>query len=222
MSVSLKRISNGKKFVFPSNPDGSLDVETSVKYQNFDIINRGQISHPTGFNAREYKWSGRFFGKPRKGTALIQEWKYPKTCIRQLLTWMKKGAVLNLIVTSTGINADVTISDFKYSPVGGYGDFEYTIKLISYKDLKIKGKKNKNGDSSRNAKPKKRVYTVKKNYKSRTGICKISKKYYGTTSKWSTIYKKNKKKIENAAKKHNRKNSDRGKYLYKGTKLVIP
>lgn len=222
MSVTLKQISTGNKFVFPSNPDGSIDVETSVKYQSFDIINKGQISHPTGPNTREYKWSGRFFGEARKGTALIQEWKSPLACIKTLSVWRDRGDVLNLIVTNTGINDDVTISDFKYSPVGGYGDFEYTIKLISHSDLKITATDNKSKKSSRNAKPKKKVYTVKKNYKSRSGICKISKKYYGTTSKWKKIYDKNKKKIEAAAKKHHRKSSDKGKYLYKGTKLTIP
>lgn len=221
MSVILKRISTGEKFIFPSLPDNSVDVDGSVKYQTFDIINKGQIAHPTGPNVREYKWSGRFFGKSRNGTSLIQKWKSPLQCIKTLSTWRDSGTELNLIITGYGINDDVTISDFKPSPTGGYGDFEYSITLKAHSDLNIDTGKG-GSKSSRNAKPKKKVYTVPKNYTSRSGICKISKKYYGTTSKWQKIYNKNKKKIEAAAKKHKRKSSDKGKYLYKGTKLTIP
>ena len=218
MSISLKRISTGGKFIFPSMPDEKVDVSTQSNYQRFKILTKGEIAHPTGPDATEYKWSGRFFGEDRIGSPLIVEWKDPLSCINRLESWKDKGAVLNLVISEAGINDDVTISKFNYSPTGGYGDFEYSIELVSHTDLAISKSKNK----SRNTKPKKKVYTVTKNYTSRTGICKISKKYYGTTGKWQKIYNKNKKKIEAAAKKHGRKSSDKGKYLYKGTKLTIP
>ena len=50
---------------------------------------------------------------------------------------------------------------------------------------------------------------------------KISKKMYGTQKYAPKIYKWNKKKIEKAARKHGRKSSKKGKYIYKGTKLKL-
>lgn len=219
MSVSLKCISTGATLLFPSMPDGSVDVTKQSNYQKFDILNKGEIAHPTGPHATEYKWSGMFFGEGRMGTPLITNWKSPQAVINTLNGWYENGDALNLIVSDTGINDDVTISKFVYSPTGGYGDFKYTIELLAYGESKIDSG---SGDVQRNSKPKKKVYTVPNNYTSRSGICKISELYYGTTSKWKKIYDKNKKKIEAAAKKHGRKNSDKGKYLYKGTKLTIP
>ena len=50
----------------------------------------------------------------------------------------------------------------------------------------------------------------------------IAKKYYGSGSKWKTIYNKNKSVIENAAKKHGKKSSSTGHWIYPGTVLIIP
>jgi LysM repeat protein len=61
-------------------------------------------------------------------------------------------------------------------------------------------------------------YTVKR------GDClwKISKQFYGTGTKWKTIYNANKTVIENTAKKYGKKSSSNGWWIYPGTQLVIP
>ncbi len=51
---------------------------------------------------------------------------------------------------------------------------------------------------------------------------KLSKKHYGSTKYWKALYKYNKLVIEKAAKKHKRKSSVYGKYLYAGTVLFLP
>ena len=53
-------------------------------------------------------------------------------------------------------------------------------------------------------------------------LCKISRKYYGTSSNWKTIYNANQAVIENAAKKHGKASSQTGHWIYPGTVLVIP
>lgn len=50
----------------------------------------------------------------------------------------------------------------------------------------------------------------------------ISKKYYGNSSRWKTIYTANKTIIEATAKKHGKKSSSNGHWIYPGTKLTIP
>lgn len=53
-------------------------------------------------------------------------------------------------------------------------------------------------------------------------LCGISRKKYKTESKWRNIYNANKKVIEAAAKKHGRRNSDNGHWIYPGTVLTLP
>jgi nucleoid-associated protein YgaU len=66
--------------------------------------------------------------------------------------------------------------------------------------------------------------TTTDNYTVRKGDClwKISKKFYGTGTKWKTIYNANKTIIENTARKYGKKDSSNGHWIYPNTKLVIP
>lgn len=50
----------------------------------------------------------------------------------------------------------------------------------------------------------------------------ISRKYYGNSNKWKTIYDANKKVIEDTAKKYGRASSSNGHWIYPGTELIIP
>lgn len=63
-----------------------------------------------------------------------------------------------------------------------------------------------------------------KTYKVKKGDClwNISRKFYGTGTKWKKIYNANKTIIEKTAKKYGRKSSSNGHWIYPGTKLTIP
>ena len=63
-----------------------------------------------------------------------------------------------------------------------------------------------------------------KTYKVKKGdtLLNIAKKQLGSSSRRKEIYKLNKSRIEQAAKKHGRKSSSNGLYLYKGTVLKLP
>lgn len=69
-----------------------------------------------------------------------------------------------------------------------------------------------------------KTVTTNKTYTITSGDClwKISKKFYGTGNKWETIYNANKSIIESTAKKHGKKSSSNGWWIYPGTKLTIP
>lgn len=62
------------------------------------------------------------------------------------------------------------------------------------------------------------------NYKVKTGDClwKIARKYYGTGTKWKTIYEANKSIMESTARKYGRRDSNNGWWIYPGTVLKIP
>lgn len=61
-------------------------------------------------------------------------------------------------------------------------------------------------------------------YKVKKGDClwKISKKFYGTGTKWKKIYDANKKVIEDTAKKRGLRSSCNGWWIFPDTELIIP
>jgi len=88
------------------------------------------------------------------------------------------------------------------------------------KKLKVTSKgKTQTTSSGKDEPAKKNIkkYTVK----AKDTLKKIAKKYLGNSNSDDLIYKRNKKVIEKAAKKHGRKSSSKGKYLYAGTVLSI-
>ncbi len=232
MSVYLREVENPSvEFLFPSEPDTDVDVRRSTNYQEFNFIGLGKRSYPKGMGAQPIKWNGYFWGSSRKKLSSHNtKWKNPLSCIKRLQKWQNKGTRLTLIITAAGINADVTIQSFNYKPFGGHGDFSYEISFLPYSEIQIyttgeigasqNSESKKKAETNRTSTPAstKKKYTVK----SGDTLKKISIKKYRTAKKWTNIYKANKKVIEKAAKKHGRKSSDKGKYIYPGTVLSIP
>lgn len=138
------------------------------------------------------------------------------------------GTILRVIITGTDINFTCLIEKLTYGEDDASGDVNYSLDLKEYVTLTASQKKSKS-TVKRTEKKKPKTYTVKKG----DTLKKIAKKYLGSASKSKDLYKKNKKVIENAFKKWKKeqnkkkkgsvkaKNSQNGKYLVKGTKLVL-
>jgi nucleoid-associated protein YgaU len=120
------------------------------------------------------------------------------------------GKVIQVIITDTNINFPARIESFSYGEGDRTGDVMYSIDLKQNRELSI-GK-------TRSTKPAPGSYKVKKG----DTLKKIAKKETGSAANSTKIYNANKKVIEAAAKKNKRKSSAKGKYLYAGTKLIIP
>lgn len=69
-----------------------------------------------------------------------------------------------------------------------------------------------------------KTVTSNKTYVVKSGDClwNIARKFYGNSTKWTTIYNANKSIIESTAKKYGRSSSSNGHWIYPGTKLIIP
>ena len=98
-----------------------------------------------------------------------------------------------------------------------YGTKKLIVKKPKKKSSKKKAKTKKK-KSSKKKKTASKTYTVKK------GDClwKIAKKKLGKGSREKEIYKLNKSLIEKTAKKHGKKSSNNGWWIYPGTKLKLP
>lgn len=229
MDIYLKEKNNTKSsFQFPSLPDKDIELNNGMNYQEYDVLKKGTYAFPSGKEAMQVKWNGYFWGKKHKNSALNRKWDEPATCIKKLKGWMEKCTVLNLVVSEGGINCDVTIKSLNYKPFGGSGDYSYTITLVEYRELKIYTTKELGISSSKKKSKKKKTRTsakknAKKTYKvkPRDTLWKIAKKYCGSGTKWPKIYAANKSTIEKAAKRHGKRSSSKGHWIYPGTVLNV-
>lgn len=135
---------------------------------------------------------------------------------------------------STGIGG--TIKDFESTVLNvsleGYtleedaeNAYDITVSLkfkeyISYGTVK----KNISNDNTVTVSNTTKSVKTNKTYTVKSGDClwNISKKFYGTSNKWKTIYEANKTVIEQTAQKYGKKSSSNGWWIYPGTVLVIP
>lgn len=225
MDIKLIPVGSGAKFTFPALPE-KIQGKYGAKYQSFDIISQGTVKIPKGTAVSEFSWDGVFFGKSKKMEPIVRQnsWKEPKECVKILNNFIKNETVLNLIVTGTWINIDVTISSFQARPIGAYGNVEYSITFVQKKLLEIytteelgivkTAPRNDSGDSSKGGS----TYTVV----SGDTLWGIATKKLGSGSKWTVIYDANADTIEAEAKKHKKSSSDHGHWIWPGEVLTIP
>ena len=154
----------------------------------------------------------------------------PFDFINLIETW--KDTPITLIITGTNINGAYTIESFTYQNPDKAGDVAYSIGLKKYEkptytkpasskvsSTTTSGKSGSKGNNS--TRSTKATKTQKYTVKSGDTLQKISKKLSGTTANWKKIYTQNKKTIEAAAKKHKKKSSEQGRWIFPGTKLVV-
>ena len=204
MNIKLIPAGSGSKFTFPALPE-KVQGKYGAKYQSFDIISQGTVKVPKGTDVAEFTWDGVFFGESKRNEPIVKKnsWKEPNECVKILNNFMKNETVLNLIVTETWINVDVTISSFQPRPVGAYGNVEYSITFVQKKPLQIyttdelkiakfvKKTKPRN-DSGGSSGGGGSTYTVV----SGDTLWGIASKKLGSGSKWTQIYDANSGTIE--------------------------
>ena len=135
-------------------------------------------------------------------------------------------------MTGTCINYSVYVSSFKGKYSGGLGDFYYDIEFIVAREIKIfntnelkidtpstpKRPAPKESSKKSTTGSKTTTYTIK----SGDTLYRIAQRQLGKASRYPEIYNLNKSKIEAEAKKHGKKSSDNGHWIYPGTTLTIP
>lgn len=222
-------------FVFPVLPE-EIQANADTHYQSYTVISKGNVLVPKGLETNEFTWTGYFFGEQQKNLPFVDRdaWQNPIACVDTLRKWMNDNATLNLVISDTWINQDVTIATFNPVAYGGMGNVRYEITLKVYKNLEIYTKGELEGDDSGNGTGTGEKITVTgrtphldysgKPYTIKEGdtLWTIAIYVYGDGSLWSDIWKKNKKILNKAAKKAGYKNADNGYRLIAGTEITIP
>lgn len=217
------------KLQIPVNPE-KIQIGSNAKFMTYDTIGLGDIKIHRGREPLEVSWSGMFPGETKKKQPYVLSWTKPETLINAIQKYRDNGTVITLSVAGTKISGQFYIASFKGKYSGGYGDFEYDIKLTEYREIKIYTTKElkktslKKPGSRKPTKPsaptnnKTTVYSIKKG----DTLWAIATRFLKKGSRYLEIYRLNKNVIESAAKKHGRKSSNNGWWIYPGTKITIP
>lgn len=205
----------------PINPE-EIGSERTGNFEDIILSNGDEKTVISGNNLRTSTISS-FFPAHATYYSTTASHDDPMVYVDMLERWMDDREVLIFQVTKLKINRDVTIRSFTWREVGGaVGDIEFTLELKEYKPVTysvIETDKSKTNAGTEKAtatatatrpasrKDEPTSYTVKKG----DSLSKISKKIYGNTGKWQTLYNANKSVVG--------KNPN---LIYPGQKLVIP
>lgn len=231
MSISMYLKSGSDKINIPVLPE-SITIQDNANNASVTVVDAGELSILKGRKLRQYSFSSFFPATAFRGIKK-ENLKTPSHYVNQIEEWMNEKAVVEFVFARdekgfVSWDKKCTIESFKYNEDGAdVGTIHYSIQLKEYKKVTVNQikKSSKSKKASKNS-SKKRTSTKKKEktYKIKSGdtLCKISKSQMGSSSKWKTLYNHNKDTIEKAAKKHGRKSSDTGHWIYRGTVLNIP
>ncbi len=184
----------GERFVLPVTPS-RFEVQTAQNNKTVDIIDFGEAMLFGNPGLIRLKFSTFF---PRTNHAypfVVGDQRDAGECVELIVKWKEGKKPVRLIITDSPINHMFSIKDFDYDNRDGSKDIYFTLFLVEYKDLNVPPANNNkqiNEDTGLKNRPleKEKPVTVDKMKKARD-VLEMSKKAYGTVSKWRAIAKTN-------------------------------
>lgn len=220
VDIYIREIDGDREIRIPVLPEQIDSKFGETSFVTYDILNRGPVAVPSGTGLATHAWESEFPGNSSH-PALRGDWQAPKIYHDILQSWRDNGTPLNLLVTGYPINDDVYIADYTGKETGAFGGMTYAISFLKKRDITIK--KSVVKSSSKRSNKKTLTYTVREG----DTLWSIAQKFYGTGTGWHTIYLANRDIIESTAKARWKaagisRDSERGKWIFPGTKLTIP
>lgn len=228
VDIYIKEKSGKRQIRIPWLPESIKYDSGGVTAASYDILNRGEVSIPTGNGLAKFSWEGVFPGVNRKRNSLQRGTANAPSYYHAILEdWQNNKTPLNILITGYPVNMDVYLSKYEGAPAGGFGDWEYSIELTRSVPITITSstiKKNSSTSSTTTKKPTKRPTTTTTAYTIKAGdtLWGISERFLGAGTRWKEIYNLNKSIIESTAKKRGLSSSNNGWWIFAGVKIQIP
>lgn len=186
----------------------------------YSIMNLGDVAIPSGTELESWSWKSEFPGYGREHDPLIRgTWYQPSEYDSILKDWKKNRTELTLLCIGYPINADVYLTEYHTTAAGAFGDINYEIGFVEARQIVVtSAKEDQPNETTVRPAATSSTYTIKKG----DTLWGIARKFYSDGAKWKTIYDANKDIIESTAKKHGKKSSDNGHWIYPGVTLTIP
>ena len=234
---------DGDVLTFPITP-GELTIKVGSNNKVVTLINEGDINILKSPALTEVEFEARFpmrkYPYSRTPASFqayfdkFKELKENKKSFRFIVTRTTPNgkrlwdtnllmALEEMEILESADEGDDVLISFKLKQYKEYGVKTIQIKAkapttTSTANKPRTTKKTVTTNKKTTTKSKNQTYTVKK------GDClwNIAKKFYGSGAKWKKIYTANKSAIEKDAKKHGKKSSSNGHWIWAGLKLTIP
>lgn len=234
-----------EKTLFPVTP-GKLVTKINGTNKTLTLINEGEVSLVKTPGLTDISTEVLLPALTEYPFAVYSDgFKGPDYYLEKLEKWKQKKKPVTFKMLKTSPDGrrlewsmdgmHVTIEDYEIVEDASEQGFDVVVK-ISMKEYREWGAKKlvlKKSKKSKKVTPLKKAAVRKKtrrtkepakSYTVKKGDCLISiaKKQLNDSSKWKSIYSLNKNTIEAAARKHGRKSSSNGYWIYPGTRLKLP
>lgn len=213
----------------------SLNIQIGSKNETVTLINQGDINILKSPSLVEVNFDARFPMRKYPYSRNPRAFEYYHNTFKELKEQKKPFRFIVVRTTPSGTplwdtNLLMALENYELDEDASEGDdVIITFTLKQYKEYGVKTIKlpaSKPTTTSTSNKPRNNenkaasatVYVVK------SGDClwNIAKKFYGNGNNWKKIYTANKSAIEADAKKHGKKSSSNGHWIWPGLKLTIP
>ncbi|XID96248.1 LysM peptidoglycan-binding domain-containing protein [Paenibacillaceae bacterium WGS1546] len=182
--------SSGEKFHFPVNPE-EITIQREKQLETVNILSLGEVEFPQGEKVKTISFSSFFPIAYDASYCRYAELPNPQTAMNRLTAMMNRKQPVRLLISDTAVNVWVNLSAHNTTFKGGEpGDVYFEVTFRTNRPLKVRAAASGNTVKTArpDTKPVPKVYQVK----SGDTLWAIAKLELGDSSKWRTLYDKNK------------------------------
>lgn len=221
---------------FPITPE-ELSIKVGSNNKTVTLINEGDINILKSPSLIEVDFEARFPMRKYPYSRQPESFQTYSDILKKVKENKKSFRFIVSRNTPNGrktwdTNILVALEDYEFHESAGEGDdVLVSIKLKQYKEYGVKIIKTNAQTSTRpststsnTSRDTSTKNTSQQTYTVKSGDClwNIAKRFYGSGSQYTKIYKANKSAIEADAKKHGKKSSSNGHWIWPGLVLTIP
>ena len=187
--------SEGEKFTLPVTPE-KYQVQTKQLNKVVDIVDFGEallFGNPGLVKLQFSSFLPRTFHE--YSSIISGDYKDAPECVELLTKWKEAKKPVRVIITDSPLNLMMGIMSFDYDEHDGSHDIYYTLSLNEYKDLNTppaNNNKKVEDATGLKARPTEKTPPVSTDkLKKARDVLEMSKRAYGTVTKWRGIAQSN-------------------------------